>query len=249
MSKVIKIKEGCVCFSSNLSKGQGATARPHSSVSQVLLLLFFFFKGDNFVFVSLLHKYSTCVVSRETQQPGLSHPQPLPNPFHTLLKYLVVMPLVHLCGQGKSCTWKDTGASLLRGQLPSLPLLLLPADFLMPAVKLADAKAKSGRSSPPAGETCRALSVLVPALPAGWGEQLKVLVIQDRLEAAYCFGSLSTHGQASCNSLVLCQQVTYGPCSGWFEVKNQGPDAERFKAPNSNPFHSSFPYISVLREP
>lgn len=58
----------------------------------------------------------------------------------------------------------------------------------------------------------------------------------------------STHGQAFCNSLVLCQQVTYGPCSGWFEVKNQSPDAERCKVPNSNPFHSSFPYISVLKE-
>lgn len=64
--------------------------------SGILFFIFFFNKRDNFVFLSLLHKYSACVVSRGTQQPRLSHCSPLPSHFQALLTNLVVMSL---CGK------------------------------------------------------------------------------------------------------------------------------------------------------
>lgn len=169
------------------------------------------------------------------------------------------MSLVYLCGQGKYFTWNDSRASLLKGQLPSLSFLLLPACFLVPGVKFADGNAGFGRSKSLAGEiTAEQLSAVKPALalatnPACW----MVGTIKIELVLYYRPGRrlllwLALHNRARIDLL----QEPSSCASKWHKARAQdslvwrtnAQMLKRCKALNAAQFLCNFPFISVLKE-
>ena len=173
------------------------------------------------------------------------------------------MSLVYLCGQGKYFTWNDSRASLLKGQLPSLSFLLLPAYFFVPVVwclqlNLQMAILALEGPTPELVRSAEQLSVVLPALalatnPAcGMVGTIKIELVLYYRPGRRILLLLPLQNRARID---LLQQPS-SCASKWQKVhaqdslkwRTKAQMLKRCKALNASLFHCSFPFISFLRD-